>query len=103
MPTRTIRGTVIDLTGGESGVAATEDQVFNVTGTVPAGGAELMTSHEAKHNEVAFAALPASPAVGMVCAVSDSNTATWGATVAAGGSNHILAYYNGTNWTVIGK
>lgn len=53
--------------------------------------------------EVAFAALPAAPIVGMLANVSDSNTATWGATVAAGGTNHILARYNGTNWTVVGK
>ncbi len=53
--------------------------------------------------EVAYAGLPASPTVGMLAAVSDSNTATWGATIAAGGANHVLAYYDGTNWTVAGK
>ncbi len=52
---------------------------------------------------VAFAALPAVPVEGMLVAVTDSNTATWGATIAGGGSNHVLAYYNGTNWTVAGK
>lgn len=48
------------------------------------------------------ASLPASPEEGMMCSVNDSNTATWGATVAAGGSNHVQVRYNGTNWTVVG-
>lgn len=34
--------------------------------------------------------------------ITDSNTATWGATVAGGGSNRALVRYNGTNWTVVG-
>lgn len=56
-----------------------------------------------KLGAVAYASLPAAPAEGLMMSVTDSNTATWGATVAAGGSNHILAYFNGTNWTVAGK
>lgn len=52
---------------------------------------------------VAYASLPASPVEGMLVGVTDSNTATWGATIAGGGSNHVLAYYNGTNWTVAAK
>lgn len=35
--------------------------------------------------------------------ISDSNTATWGATAAGGGANHVLVRYNGSNWTVVGK
>lgn len=34
---------------------------------------------------------------------TDSNTAVWGATIAGGGSNTVLGFYNGTNWTVAGK
>lgn len=52
---------------------------------------------------VAFANLPAAPVEGMLFGVTDSNTAVWGATVAAGGANHVLAYFDGTNWTVAGK
>ena len=48
---------------------------------------------------VAFAALPAG-AEGMIASVNDSNTATWAATIAGGGANKVLAYYNGTNWVV---
>lgn len=36
-------------------------------------------------------------------AVSDSTTNTWGATITGGGSDHVLAYCDGTQWTVIGK
>lgn len=53
----------------------------------------------------AFASLTAcaSGLEGAVSPVTDSSTATWGATVTGGGANHVLAYCNGTNWTVIGK
>jgi len=40
---------------------------------------------------------------GMIKAVSDSNTNVWGAAVAGAGANHVLAYCDGTNWTVAGK
>lgn len=56
-----------------------------------------------KLTPVAFASLPATPEEGMIASVNNSNTATWGATIAAGGSNKVLAYYNGVNWTVAGK
>lgn len=52
----------------------------------------------------AFASIPSALAVkGALVTVTDSNTATWGANVAAGGSNNVLAFYNGSNWTVAGK
>lgn len=57
----------------------------------------------AKLAPLAFASLPASPVEGMMAWVNDSNTATWGATVAGGGADKVLAVYNGTNWTVAGK
>lgn len=50
-----------------------------------------------------YANLPSSPVEGMLRGVSDSNTAVWGATIAGGGANHVLAYYNGSAWTVSGK
>lgn len=52
---------------------------------------------------VTFANVPATPVEGMMVAVTDSTTATWGATITGTGSNHVLAYYNGTNWTVAAK
>jgi hypothetical protein len=50
----------------------------------------------------AFASLP-TPSEGMIASVNNSNTAVWGANIAGGGANKVLAYYNGTNWTVAGK
>jgi hypothetical protein len=52
---------------------------------------------------VPFASLPSAPTKGEKVTVSDSNTATWGATVAGGGSNVIEARFNGSVWTVEGK
>jgi hypothetical protein len=40
---------------------------------------------------------------GCIACVTDSSTATWGATITGGGSNVVLAFCNGTNWTVMGK
>jgi hypothetical protein len=48
-----------------------------------------------------FANRPSAPEEGDWAIITDSNTATWGATVAAGGANRVLARYNGTNWTVV--
>jgi hypothetical protein len=50
-----------------------------------------------------FAALPASPVAGMQAYITDCNTATWGATAAGGGLSKVMVWYNGSNWTVIGK
>ena len=56
-----------------------------------------------RSNAVAFSALPATPVEGMIVPVTDSSTATWGDTITGGGANHVLAYFNGTNWTVMAK
>lgn len=52
-----------------------------------------------------FANLPAAAAgnAGAMCPISDSTTVVWGATITGGGSNHVLAYSNGTAWTVLAK
>ncbi len=47
-----------------------------------------------------FASLTASPAAGMLAYVTDSNTAVLKATIAAGGANKVLAFYDGSNWIV---
>lgn len=51
----------------------------------------------------AFADLPTPSAAGMITCVSDSNTVVWGAVIAGGGANVVLAFFNGTSWTVAGK
>ena len=50
--------------------------------------------------ETPYAALPAA-AIGTLANVSDSTTATPGQTVAGGGTNHVLARYNGAAWIVV--
>lgn len=49
----------------------------------------------------AFASLPTA-GTGTLAVVTDSNTATWGDTVAGGGANVVLAWFNGSEWTVVG-
>jgi hypothetical protein len=63
-----------------------------------------LTLRQANDTVGAFAAVTACAAggEGALVVVTDSNTATWGATVAGGGANRVLAYCNGTNWTVAG-
>jgi hypothetical protein len=50
-----------------------------------------------------FATLPRSPVAGMQAYITDCNTATWGAIAAGGGSSKVMIWYNGSNWTVMGK
>lgn len=52
-----------------------------------------------------FSNLPAAAAgnAGAMCPISDSDTVVWGATITGGGANHVLAYSNGTAWTVLAK
>lgn len=52
-----------------------------------------------------FAKLPAASASneGMYAAITDSTTNTWGATITGGGSLHVLAYCDGSVWSVAGK
>jgi hypothetical protein len=49
------------------------------------------------------ATLPATPLAGMMARVTDATTPTVGSTVTGGGAAAALCWYNGTNWTVIGK
>ena len=69
------------------------------------GGPTYMDGTLNLHAVGAYSALPTcnAGAEGSMKPVNDSNTAVWGATVAAGGSNHILAYCDGTSWTVMAK
>jgi hypothetical protein len=51
---------------------------------------------------VAFANLP-QPVTGMIVVVTDAMTNAWGDVVAGGGLLTVAAFYNGSNWTVMGK
>jgi hypothetical protein len=49
-----------------------------------------------------FSSLPACSGAteGSIGAITDSTTNTWGATITGGGTDHVLGYCDGTNWTV---
>ena len=51
---------------------------------------------------MAFASLPPEPAAGMLVCINDSGVAGWGQTVTPGGFHTVLAWYNGTDWKVLG-
>jgi hypothetical protein len=53
----------------------------------------------------AYAALPTPGTPGRMIYVSNSSTNTWGATIdgAGSGADKVLAWDNGTHWTVVGK
>lgn len=69
---------------------------------LPNDGSEPMTG-PLQVATYAFAGLPASPTVGMMVYISNSATNTWGAAITTTGSDKVLAWFNGTNWTVVGK
>ena len=63
----------------------------------------LHISNVVKLAPLTFATLPASPIVGTIAHISDSDTIVWGDVPTGGGGNTALLFYNGSNWTVIGK
>jgi hypothetical protein len=92
------------VTGIEFRVATGSVFAFrDVTGTASpqfaifAGGVQTLA--------VLFSALGTcnSAAEGTQSPITDSTTATWGATITGSGANHVLAYCDGTNWTVAAK
>lgn len=68
-------------------------------------GAVFMALDEMQLHAGIFASLPACSAAyhGQLAAVNDSTTNTWGATITGSGADHVLAYCDGTNWTVAAK
>jgi hypothetical protein len=53
---------------------------------------------------VIFSNLPAAPITGTTAVITDSTTNTWGANITVGGgSDTVLAWFNGSHWTVLGK
>jgi hypothetical protein len=64
--------------------------------------ATLDTGGQDRRKPVTFSTLTAcsSTIEGETAAVTDSTTNTWGATITGSGSHHVLAYCDGTHWTV---
>lgn len=73
--------------------------------TFVAGRIFLNSAGGAQTTSPNFSALPTcnSTTINSIISVQDSNTITWGANIAGGGSNHVLAYCDGAHWTVAGK
>jgi hypothetical protein len=87
----------------DTGIAATTAApTVNNTGTLAVGGTASFGAG-VRSNAVTFANAITSPVEGTIQSFTDSTTATWGATITGSGANHVLGYYNGTNWTVFGK
>jgi hypothetical protein len=74
-----------------------------VQGFLGAGITTPKTQLQVKVNAFATLATCDATSEGAIAPVSDSNTIVWGATVAGSSTNHILAYCDGTNWTVAAK
>lgn len=82
------------------------DNLGNVSiGTGANAAVQLEVAGVMRTQAEVFANLPNCGAgiEGSTKAVTNSTTATWGATITGGGANHVLAYCNGTNWTVAAK
>ncbi len=67
-----------------------------------ASGFTNISALTTRTNAVAYASLPTG-VLGMIATINDSDTDTWGATIGGAGLFTVLAFFNGTNWTVIGK
>lgn len=87
-----------------AGISETAGVISFDSGTPGNGGAATIQTRTTLVPK-AFSALPTcnSGAEGTMQAVIDSTTNTWGATITGSGTDHVLAYCDGTNWTVGAK
>lgn len=81
-------------------IVDTGGSTINAVVTLPATQGGLQVA-----NAFVFSYLPAcaSGTEGTLRGVTDSTTNTWGATITGSGTNHVMAYCDGTNWTVSAK
>lgn len=57
----------------------------------------------ANFGPVTFAQLPSNPTAGVTAYITNSSTNVLGVSITGTGANPVLAWYNGTMWTVVGK
>lgn len=95
-------GTAGDITSGsyDLGIKRSAAGVLEVNNGT-AGTLRDLMARSVRGAAVSFGSAPATPVEGMLVAFTDSSTATPGATITAGGANHVLGYYNGTAWKVV--
>lgn len=93
-----------DASGGsvDSGLSRSSAGLIQVNNGTAGTYRDILT-RGLRSNAVTFANAITSPVEGTLQAFTDSSTNVWGATITGSGANHVLGYYNGTNWTVIGK
>lgn len=65
------------------------------------GLGNLTVGKSIRPTPVTFANVPTSPVEGMMIPITDSTTATPGATITGTGTNHVMGYWNGTNWIAL--
>lgn len=90
--------------GTEAGGTGTL-RALRLLGSEVDANANLVVSGSLRATTTTFSGLATcnAAAEGTQRPVTDSATSTWGATITGSGSNHVLAYCNGTNWTVMAK
>ncbi len=105
-------GNSINLTatgGGGVGINVGAGDAWFVTSTgIWSGGAAInrVATTGINHNVLTVATLPGTPSAGMTAYVTDGTAGlAWGDTVTGGGAEttNYLVWFNGTNWTVVGK
>jgi hypothetical protein len=81
------------------------DGITMFTGANQGPNPTLSINGMVQSTAVAFSVLPGcgGGTEGSMRAVNDSMTNTWGAVITGSGTNHVLAYCDGTNWTVMAK
>jgi len=83
------------------------DIAFTISGvskaTISSAGNFTVSAGAIKPGTFTVATLP-TPSEGMIAYVTDGTGGlAWGATVTGGSTTRYLVWYNGTNWTVVGK
>ena len=94
---------LLTVTGTANEITATAGQNPTVAlATDITGPNSLTVASFAKVVPTLFAARPGTPTQGMIASFTDSTVNTFGATIAGSGANKVLAWYNGSVWSVIG-
>lgn len=99
----TVTSVSVVTANGVSGSVATATTTPAITLVLGDIEPDSVTTESVGLTGVAFADLPAVPVAGMMAYVTDSDTVVWGATIVGGSTDKVLAWFNGTNWTVAGK
>ena len=96
---------IITLGNGNSQVSIVGEPDSASNAACDANGWRMGNVYFTKRNVNNFSDLPAASATykGALAWVQDSTTVVWGATITGGGSNMVLAFCDGTNWTVAAK